>query len=230
MQEVILDNISFRLDIGALLMALHVREGNPYAETVKHLAREAERVARPKGLYGVAFVEAKGDDSVIVDGTTLTSRVLRVNLERSHRVFPYLATCGRELDDWSNSIVDRLHRYWADAIKEMALHSAIEALSEDLARRFRPGRTSTMSPGSLEDWPLEEQRALFTILGDTKRAIGVELTDTSVMVPTKSVSGIRFSTDEDFESCQLCPRENCPGRRSPYDAGLYERKYRHRKD
>jgi hypothetical protein len=121
---------------------------------------------------------------------------------------------------------DVLHRYWADVIKEQALRRAIRALNEDLSERYRPGRTSAMSPGSLEDWPLEEQRALFAILGNPEDAIGVRLSDSFLMVPTKSVSGIGFPTEQTFESCQLCPRQNCPGRRSPYDEGLYERRYR----
>jgi hypothetical protein len=45
------------------------------------------------------------------------------------------------------------------------------------------------------------------------------------MVPTKSVSGIIFPTEADFQSCQLCERENCPNRRAPYDEMLYEQKY-----
>jgi hypothetical protein len=40
------------------------------------------------------------------------------------------------------------------------------------------------------------------------------------------VSGIRFPTTESFESCQLCPRAGCPGRRAAYDASLYDRRYR----
>jgi hypothetical protein len=40
------------------------------------------------------------------------------------------------------------------------------------------------------------------------------------------VSGILFPTEETFASCQLCPREDCPNRRAPYDAELFERKYK----
>ncbi len=46
------------------------------------------------------------------------------------------------------------------------------------------------------------------------------------MVPTKSVSGILFPAEESFASCQLCPRENCPNRRAPYDPELFDRKFR----
>jgi len=226
MNKAVLDNISFQLDLDSLKKRLRIKEGSTYADDLKRIASEAQAIAKPKALYKVAFIRSRGDDYVAIDGLTLTSRVLRVNLEQAHRVFPFVATCGTELDDWSNSIDDMLQRYWADTIKELALRSAIRALNEHLVERYRPGRTSAMSPGSLEDWPLQAQRALFAILGDPKDAIGVQLSDSLLMIPTKSVSGIRFPTQESFESCQLCPRENCPGRGATYDKGLYDRKYR----
>jgi hypothetical protein len=174
----------------------------------------------------MAFIESKGDDYVHIDGAKLTSRVLRVNLEPAHRVFLYIATCGTELEDWSNSLDDVLQRFWADEIKLMALRSVSAALQAHLDERFQPGPISRMSPGSLADWPLREQRVLFALLGNPKETIGVELSKRLLMIPTKSVSGIQFPTEESFESCQLCPRENCPGRRAPYDKDLYDSKYR----
>jgi predicted transcriptional regulator len=74
-----------------------------------------------------------------------------------------------------------------------------------------------MSPGSLKDWPIEEQRALFAILGDVEGSIGVRLSESLVMIPSKSLSGIYFPTEVPFYSCQLCPRERCPSRRATYD-------------
>jgi len=222
----ILDEIPFQVDLDRLLKRLHVERESPYVKEVKGLAGDARAVGRPKALYEVAFVESRGDDYVVVDNVVLTSRVLRVNLDSAHRVFAYVATCGMELEDWANSIDDVLHRYWAETVKEMALRLATKALNEHLLERYRPGRTATMSPGRLADWPLEEQRALFTLLGNPRDAIGVQLTDSFLMIPTKSVSGIRFPTEGSFESCQLCPREGCPGRKAPYDEGLYDRKYR----
>ena len=129
---------------------------------------------------------------------------------------------------WTNRIDDVLHRYWADKIKEMVLRLAMEVLKEPLIEHHRPGSISRMSPGSLADWPTQEQKVLFEILGNTKDAIGVQLTDSLFMIPTKSVSGIFFATEENFESCQLCHRELCPGRKAAYDKDLYDRKYRKR--
>jgi hypothetical protein len=221
----ILDNIPLQIDINSLLKELRVKEGSEHAEDVKRLAGEVQAIGRPKALYKVAFIDSKGEDCVTVEGVVLRSRVLRVNLEQAHKVFPFVATCGVELEEWANSIDDFLLRYYADTIKEKALRVAIRFLDEHLAERYRPGRTARMNPGSLADWPLKEQRPLFAILGNTKDTIGVQLTDSLLMLPTKSVSGILFPTETSFESCQLCPRENCPGRRSPYDEGLYDRRY-----
>ncbi len=90
------------------------------------MAREAQTVARPKAAYKVAFVETCEDDRVVIDGITFTSRVLSTNLEGLHRVYPYIATCGLELDTWAHSYTDMLSRYWADAIAESALREAIK--------------------------------------------------------------------------------------------------------
>ena len=221
-----LNNIPFEMDAEDLSKRLRINAKDEYAADVRALAREAQAVAKPKALYKISFIESRGDDYVVVDGVTLTSRVLRVNLEKAHRVFPFLVTCGAELEEWSNSIDDVLKRYWCDAIKQMALRSARKALDEHLVERYELGMTSVMNPGSLADWPLQEQRKLFALMGDTQAKIGVRLTDSFLMIPTKSVSGMRFPTEVRFENCQLCPREKCPGRRAAYDKDLYEKKYR----
>ena len=226
MDTIVLDDIRFELDLPRLIGRLHLEEASEDAERVRMLAAEAQGLARPKALYGVAYIEERGDDFVVVDGVRLTSRVLRVNLEETHRVFPYVATCGRELEEWSSPIGDVLESFWASAIKEAALRSAIAAMGEDLERRLQPGPTSDMNPGSLADWPMSEQRQLFALAGDPQQAIGVELTDSYLMVPIKSVSGLRFPTETRFQSCQLCPREKCPGRRAPYDRALWQTRYR----
>ena len=108
----------------------------------------------------------------------------------------------------------------------MALRTALKALEEYLAKNDCEGSLSRIGPGSLADWPLEEQTPLFKILGDTEAAIGVRLTESLLMIPTKSISGIFFFGEVAFESCQLCPREECPGRRAAYDKDLYETRYR----
>lgn len=226
MTKYLLDEIPFVLDELALQRRLHVTADSSDAAELAQLCAQAREVARPKALYRLAYVDAKDDSGVVVDGVRLDSRVLRVNLDTAHRVWVYTATCGTELGEWAEQLDDVLLQFWSEAIKEAALGAAIRALNADIDNRFTPGKTSAMAPGSLVDWPLSQQRPLFEILGDAQASIGVRLTDSCLMMPNKSVSGVRFSTEVSFESCQLCPRPDCPNRRARYDAELFERRYK----
>jgi len=226
MDAIALTDVSFAVDQVALQARLHVQPDSADAAELARLVQEAQDVARPKALYRLAYIEAKDEDGVVIDGVRFTSRVLRVNLDSTHRVFAYTATCGTELDTWAHSLGDVLFAFWAEAIKEAALGAAIKALNADMTERYQPGKTSSMAPGSLVDWPLAQQRPLFELLGNAEQAVGVHLTASCLMVPNKSISGLRFPTEASFESCQLCPRPDCPNRRARYDADLYERKYK----
>lgn len=225
MDTVILDSIPFALDRDSLKRKLRVREESGMLSELERLAAEAETVARPKAMYGLGYIESRDGDRIRVDGLTLTSRVLWVNVQDTHRVFPYAATCGTELDEWSATKTDVLLSYWADSVKEMALRVAIQALHDHLQARFGLVSLSQMNPGSLPDWPLQEQRPLFALLGSPEESIGVRLTDSLIMIPIKSVSGIYFSSEQGFANCQLCPRPKCVSRRAPYDDSLWRQRY-----
>jgi hypothetical protein len=213
------------IDLPALQSALHVRQGSEDESELRAMAAEIRSLAQPKALYAMAFIEAKGDDYIIVDGVRFASRVLRVNLDGAHRCFPFVCTSGREAEAWAERQEGFMRRFWADALNQAVLHGAALELQTHLRDRYQLGPVSIMNPGSLPDWPLREQIPLFSMLGDVRAAVGVELTKSLLMVPTKSVSGILFPSEESFASCQLCPRELCPNRRAAYDPELYDRKY-----
>ncbi|NWF55069.1 MAG: vitamin B12 dependent methionine synthase [Syntrophaceae bacterium] len=226
MKSTILEALPFKVDRDALKKNLRIKEGTEMVGKLERMVREAENLARPKVCFRVAYVESKGDDHLMIEGVQFTSRVLRVNLDKVYRIFPYVATCGLELEEWSKSVEGILEQFWAEEIKVLAVRGTIRYLQDYLTDRYQPGPMSRMNPGSLPDWPLSEQGPLFALLGSAPAAIGVQLKDSFLMTPVKSVSGIWFPTEEKFESCQLCQREKCPGRRAPYAPGLMEQKYR----
>ncbi len=226
MDTMVLNPIPFQLEVNDLLEKLHLKEGSTLLNDLKRLIDEAQKLGRPKAIYKAAFIDSKGDDFVMVEGIEFKSRVLRVNLDQTYRIFPFAVTCGTELEDWSDKISDVLQHYLAESIKESVLRIANDFLKKHLVEYYELGKVSRMSPGSLEDWPIEEQRPLFSLLGKTKDLIGVYLTESLMMVPIKSISGIWFPAETSFVSCQLCPRDLCPGRKAPYHKDLYDRKYR----
>lgn len=221
----IIDKIPFEIDKSVLFNKLRIKDGSSHAGNLETMIQEAQEAASPKAGYTAAYIDDRGEDYLIISGIRFTSRVLRINLENVYRVFAYLITCGSELERWSSQFNDLLDQFFADTIKEMALRNAMKTLKSYIDAHYQPGKSSTMSPGSLEDWPIQEQLPLFRLLGPIPDRAGVYLTESLMMVPTKTVSGIRFSSEESFESCQLCPRERCPGRRALYESSLLHTKY-----
>jgi hypothetical protein len=228
--SIILDRLPFHVEVEPLLKKLRIRPGSGNEREFRRLVELAEGVARPKAIYKLAFIEAKEEAAVVIgrgvhDSIRFTSRVLRVNLDAANRVFAFVGTSGAELEAWADAQEELLARFWADAINQAVLGAAMDSFRAHLVEQFAVPQMMTMNPGSLADWPIREQRPLFALLGDVKAAIGVELTPSLLMTPTKTVSGIFFPSEETFASCQLCPREDCPNRRARYDPELFQRKY-----
>ena len=223
----VLNDIAFQLDMDTLLARLHIDKESEDAKDIQHLVDHVAPLIKPKAVYKVSYIQYKGYDTVNIGGVTFTSRVLRVNLDKVERVFPYIATCGSELEKIVAATDDFMRRFWLDTVKEMALEAGRKYLSNYLKRKYALGQMSKMSPGagSQDLWPIEQQKQLFSIFGNVEDLIGVKLTDSFLMIPNKSVSGIYFPTEIKFESCQLCPRKGCPSRRAPYDKNLLEAKY-----
>ena len=219
-----LTKIAPGLDTGALLARVHVAPDSEDAAAVTAWIDQARAVARPKALYAEAFVEGCGDDTIRIGGITFTSRMLRRKLEAVECVFPYVATCGHELDGVTLPPGDVLIQFWWDTIKAEVLATARTHLLAHLTDRFRLGQTARMSPGSgdAEVWPIEQQRQLFALLGGVTPFIGVILTESCLMIPNKTVSGLLFATKHDFHTCQVCHREPCLHRKGPFDAAVWQ--------
>lgn len=219
----ILDQIPFEIKAEQVMERLHLGRDEKYTEIVQELMDEVLPVIRPKAMYDVKFVEHIDRDKVEIGGVLFTSRVLRVNLDKVGRVFPYIVTSGIEAENIHVPDGDLMGKFILDAIKEMTLGSAGYYLNEYVRDKFKIKKISIMSPGSLEDWPITEQKPFFSLFGNVEELIGVRLSDSFLMYPIKSVSGIYFPTETSFASCQLCPREKCPNRRAKYNPELKEK-------
>ncbi len=186
-------------------------------ELVRRLLSSAMDVLDPRAGFRVSYVDEKQEDAALIDGIRFHSRVLSRNLDGVGRVFPFVLTVGPGLERLIEGTGDALEKYLLDEIGNIALRECRRQFDQFLRDRFALGKLSFMAPGSLEDWPIQEQTALFSLLGDVESAIGVRLTDSLLMIPRKSVSGIYFPSEVSFFSCQLCPREHCEGRKARYD-------------
>ncbi len=223
MHLTVIDNIPFSPDADKMAERLKLGGMQSHEKEVKELVGLGARIGAPRACFAMYDVEKTGDATVFVAGQRFESRILRVNLHYSGKAVLFVATCGTQLEQWAESYEDMLLRWVAEELCEEALRTGVAALDQAVNPLLEGKHRISMNPGSLEDWPISEQKPLFSLFGDVERFIGVKLTDTFLMLPLKSVSGMFFQTEVKFQSCQLCPRERCPGRRAPYDEKLKEK-------
>ena len=204
--------------------------------TDEHLAAEcdslleqASRLKGPRAGYRMLDVVRVNGSTVRVGGENLSSTIMAdiFEEEEDYRAAVFVATCGRELHEWAESIDDMLTRYVADEICVAALMRVMKKLDAEVASLTGAeiSNVSNMNPGDLADWPLTEQTKVFKILGEVAVEVGVTLTDSLLMLPRKSVSGLMFGYEGGLINCMLCPRVECPGRRAEYQPMLYEMKF-----
>jgi hypothetical protein len=215
----ILNNISIQLSLDETRRRLHMKQDRDI-DSLKRLVDVAQKLMEPKAAYNICYIDEKLRDAVTVKGVRLRSRVLRKNLEESERIFPFVITLGPKLGAKQDTCNDFLEKFYLDTIGNVALNSVRKQLEGHLQSKYGLNKIASMAPGSLSDWPIEEQKPLFKLLGDVESAIGVKLNPNLLMLPAKSVSGIYFPTEVSFYSCQLCPRKRCESRKAKYDKTL----------
>jgi hypothetical protein len=215
----VLEDFPVELNLEKTLERLKIDERRSRSLGVQNIFKTGVSLVHPRAIYATGYVGKRGVSKTEIEDTEFSSRVLAKNLEHIERVFPYVLTIGDLLENTARSSESITAKLVLDAVGDLALGSALEHLQRHISGQYGLETTSHMGPGQL-DWPISQQRELFSILGCVKDKIGVTLTESLMMVPRKSISGIIFPTEETFISCQLCQRNKCPSRKTPFDKDL----------
>lgn len=220
----VLDSFPFQLDASELIARVHLQPGSEDARDFEDLLFRATEVARPKAMFRECYIEDRTADTLTVENVNFRSPFLVNAVGEANRVFAFIATCGAELDKLKIEKGDYLEQFWLDEIKAVLLSFSIKHLAGRIDEKFSLTKASAMSPGSgdVDVWPIEQQKELFSLFGNAENLIGVRLTESFLMMPNKSVSGLRFASEIDFQSCRLCHRVRCPGRRAPFDPEMWD--------
>ena len=160
------------------------------AERVERLRGEALKVVRPARVWRRFSV---ADGAIASGGARLDVRgTLARHLAGCHAAYLACATIGAEFDAFHRraSISSGADALIVQAIGAALIEKVMDetedairaelADDESLVQRYSPG---------YGDFPLAAQRTLLDLL-DAPRRVGVSLTDTLLMVPSKSVSAV----------------------------------------
>ncbi len=190
-------------------------------DTVDILLQKAAEIADAGVYLRPATVRADENGTIYLDNIPFPSPLITEKFTplSGKTVVAYVVTCGAAL--WNVAQGEMKDDFFAAAIWDDIMLAYLR-LAGDLAHKTAAAlfadvpHIAALNPGSLPAWDIYGQKDLFALLGDGADRLGVALSPSMLMLPTKSTSGIYFATEEPYENCQRCPRVDCPNRRAAY--------------
>ena len=187
--------------------------------------RTLKKLQEPQLHHCIQEIDRIEIESVGLEGgTTFRSRKLAQALKDSEEVVCFVATVGSGLDQEIGRLMaeKRLSgAYVLDAMGSVAVEDMVEQFYQRKQAEFAAENKSVtirFSPGYC-DWPVSDQKPLFSLFGSDYT--GVELLDSCLMTPRKSISGVFglfHSTnphlDPPYNPCRDCKKTDCVARRS----------------
>ena len=171
----------------------------------------------PKAIIKWASVDRVDGDETTIEGVTFRSKVVADKLRDTPRVFLSVVTAGDGLERSGQFADDPFLNTYDGAL----LFDASGYMSRCMKERFGFDGSSMLNPGSLPDWPIKNNFALFDIIGGVDE-IDVSLNDAGYIKPWNSGSHIHFPGDG-YHNCSLCRKYDCIGRRTPFNREEYIR-------
>jgi len=216
----VIDSLAVKLDAEEFLNTKEVERlrGRLKNMEIAVLIERCSRLIEPKAVYRpVEVMSIENDEVRLETGDRLESIVLADMLECGQTIVPGAVTIGPRLEkeasvEGRNSV---LQGWILERMGDYALGKAV-AHVRSLVEKSLGRDVSSFSPGSGTGrlFSIEQQEILFKIL-DPQTNIGVHLTESYLMVPRKSSSGVFAATHHQYVACQYCPRR-CEFRGKPF--------------
>ncbi|MDR0814260.1 MAG: hypothetical protein LBN37_00745 [Bacteroidales bacterium] len=157
----------------------------------------------------------KDDYKLTVGETTFQiGKIIFHQLKRSAQIAAFVCTAGVGIEQYSRAMLagnDPLKGFIADIMGGVVVELAIDKIQQLLSDNKKADGlhiTNRYSPGYC-GWPTFEQHKLFAQLPTT---LGIRLTESALMQPVKSVSGIiGIGADVKFNpyTCRICEATQC---------------------
>lgn len=190
----------------------------PIPDLIRDILNAAKGIADIKGSYLITDHQSKINDKETIrinDQNFQTGNIVTSFIHKSEQFLLFIVTAGKNIELQSQKFLhgnDPLSGYIFDVIGSLTVESAIEKFLQSIEEQFMKvglKTTNPYSPGYC-GWPVSDQKILFTLFGDN--TCGIKLSETCLMDPIKSVSGIigiGRNVKKQPYSCSLCDANNC---------------------
>ncbi len=194
---------------------------------IDELIEELAPLAEPRGLYRIDRLQRLDRRELLTESGARFRGAVAGFLAGAHRVAAFVVTIGPQLENlarrWLKS-GDVMRGTIADAIASEAVESAAGQLQQIVARQVADDDASVTprySPGYC-GMNVDQQQPLFAWLPAER--IGVRLSESCLMTPIKSISGLigigpRAVIGPQKYPCTRCAKSDCMMRRAPAAVG-----------
>ena len=166
-------------------------------------------------LLDVKKPEERNDGLCIGGKFFKMQNIVSSQLRKSEKAALFVCTIGPAMETWAKKLFvegDATLGYLVDTVASVAEEQTTDVLHDQIGKQMqRQGLkiTNRYSPGYC-DWSVSEQHHLFSFFPDN--FCGITLTESALMVPMKSVSGIigvgKTVTRVDY-TCDSCGMKDC---------------------
>jgi len=183
--------------------------------------RKAYGLIKPVAYYTLKPITSVGNSRISVDGLLFTSRKLARMFSGCSQAAIFVVTIGEALEKEVAQLTKEgliLKASVLDAVGSVAVEKVadwFDSMLGSLAAANGDKVSWRYSPGYC-DWDITQQKELFR--GLDGKPTEVNLTDTCLMVPRKSISGIMAmgKSCNIFSACRFCNKKSCPNRREEF--------------
>jgi len=206
----IFNDIKVEFDFAQLASCLCVTSDMPEYLEFELLLEAIKPHATPAVLLSEAAVIDKTPDKIISSLGEFNCSLLAELAGKSERLFPFIVSCGKSMDEFGTDIFDPLQRYWIDFLKEYAMEQAFKKIKFEVAEKCPDKKITSLIPTDDTVWKIEGLKEIFNAFpARAVKQTGVELTKYLHMIPTKTRAGVFFPSHKEVDLCSLCSMKKC---------------------
>lgn len=189
-------------------------------QSIEESFEELVRIAEKKSISQIFDLCVKDENQLVIENIEIFSRNLRTNLRDCKQVVLFAATLGTDVDRLirKTQVVDMAKAVVMQACAAALLEEFCDKLQNEVAEQLqKQGKyiRPRFSPG-YGDFSILHQKDFISLL-DTPKMIGLSMTESYMLTPTKSVTAVigisETQTDCDSNACENCKKTDCKYKR-----------------
>lgn len=190
----------------------------PIPGTIQEVLYEAAGFSDIRGGYMMVSdirISADKKNVLLGDKLLLTDKIITSSLREAETFIIFLFTAGIQYEIRSRDRMlhdDQIKGYVIDILGSIVVELAVDRMRQDLENQLAAASlkmTNPYSPGYC-GWPVSDQSKLFSFFPDG--FAGITLSESSLMIPIKSVSGIIGAGGKAKKRayrCEICDLTTC---------------------